>query len=134
MQRCPAPRRTSSTRTTRARLVANGCKLVSEGANMPSTLDAVHVFREAGTLFGPGKAANAGGVAVSGLGAGAELAAPALDARGSRRAACRSSCATSTASASKHGAREAGGVDYVAGANLAGFVKVANGMLAHGIG
>jgi glutamate dehydrogenase (NADP+) len=80
-------------------LVANGCKLVSEGANMPSTLDAVHVFRDAGTLFGPGKAANAGGVAVSGL----------EQAQNSQRL---------------HWTREE--VDER--------LKVANGMLAHGIG
>src|SRR5690606_39763350 len=48
-------------------LVKNGCYCVAEGANMPATLDAVHVFRNAGVLFAPGKAANAGGVTVSGL-------------------------------------------------------------------
>lgn len=114
-------------------LVSNGCKLVSEGANMPSTLDAVHVFREAGTLFGPGKAANAGGVAVSGL----EQAQNSQRLHWTREEVderlqvimrdIHRKCV-------EHGAREAGGVDYVAGANLAGFVKVANGMLAHGIG
>jgi glutamate dehydrogenase/leucine dehydrogenase len=82
-------------------LIANGCIAVSEGANMPTDLDGIHVFKKARVLFAPGKAANAGGVAVSGL----EM--------------------------SQNSARDATGhCDYVKGANLAGFKKVADAMLA----
>ena len=66
-----------------ATLLMNGCKLVAEGANMPSTLDATRMFLQAGVLYGPAKAANAGGVATSGLGNGAELDSAELEPRGS---------------------------------------------------
>ncbi len=113
-------------------LVANGVRAVVEGANMPSDLDAVHVFRSAGTLYAPSKAANAGGVAVSGL----EQSQNALRIswthdevderlkeimRGIHHACVR------------HGADGDGRVDYVKGANIAGFVKVADAMLAYGV-
>lgn len=113
-------------------LIANGCKLVSEGANMPSTLDALHVFREAGTLFGPGKAANAGGVAVSGL----EQAQNSQRLSWSREQVderLQTIMRDIHAQCVEHGTAD-GRVDYVTGANLAGFVKVARGMLAHGVG
>ena len=64
---CPAPRRTNSTREDAQTLVKNGVICVAEGANMPSTTDAVHVFDEGSVLYRPGKASNAGGVATSGL-------------------------------------------------------------------
>ncbi|MCH2101795.1 MAG: NADP-specific glutamate dehydrogenase [Planctomycetes bacterium] len=113
-------------------LIAGGCKVVSEGANMPSTLDAVHVFREAGTLFGPGKAANAGGVAVSGL----EQAQNSQRLSWSREQVDERLQAIMRdihAQCVEYGS-QGGTVDYVTGANLAGFVKVARGMLAHGVG
>lgn len=114
-------------------LLANGCSVVAEGANMPSTLDAVHLFRDAGTLFGPGKAANAGGVAVSGL----EQSQNSLRLAWSRDEVderLKGIMADIHAQCLEYGARDGGSTDYVTGANLAGFVKVARGMLAHGVG
>ncbi len=112
-------------------LVANGCFCVSEGANMPSTPGAVDVFQEAGILYGPGKAANAGGVAVSGL----EMNQNAGCMRRSRQAvdeqlrgimrSIHENCVT-------YGAGAGGVVDYVRGANTAGFVKIADAMLQQG--
>ena len=67
MWRCLAPRRTSSTASDARTLVDNGVICVAEGANMPSTMEAIKVFEERGVLFAPGKASNAGGVATSGL-------------------------------------------------------------------
>ena len=112
-------------------LVGNGVKAVAEGANMPSTLDAVHRFQEAGVLFGPAKAANAGGVAVSGL----EQSQNAQRLSWSREEVdtrlqgimrgIHEKCVT-------HG-RNGDGVDYVKGANIGGFIKVADAMLAYGV-
>jgi glutamate dehydrogenase (NADP+) len=113
-------------------LVKNGVLCVAEGANMPSTLAAVEVFEQAKVLYAPGKASNAGGVATSGL----EMSQNAMrlcwpreevDARllvimKGIHAACV-----------QHGQREDGTVSYVAGANVAGFVKVAEAMLAQGV-
>ena len=113
-------------------LIANGCRVVCEGANMPSTLDAVHVFREAGTLFGPGKAANAGGVAVSGL----EQTQNSQRLSWSREQVderLQTIMRDIHAQCVEFGSHN-GSVDYVTGANLAGFVKVSRGMLAHGVG
>lgn len=115
-----------------ARLVDNGCILVAEGANMPSTLEAVHRFREAKVLFGPSKAANAGGVAVSGLEQSqnalrlswkAEEVDQQLD---SIMEQIHDKCVA-------YGEREKGYIDYVKGANIAGFIKVADAMLAYGV-
>jgi glutamate dehydrogenase (NADP+) len=113
-------------------LVANGCIAVSEGANMPCTRDAVRVFRDARIMFAPGKAANAGGVAMSGLemkqnSAGrswteAELQQMLTDIM----ADIHSRCLT-------YGERGGGYVDYTRGANIAGFKKVADAMLAFGV-
>jgi len=113
-------------------LLKNGVKGVSEGANMPSTLEAVNHFQDKKILFGPAKAANAGGVSVSGL----EQSQNALRISWSAEEVdnrlkgimddIHSKCV-------KYGERENGYVDYVAGANLAGFVKVADAMLAYGI-
>ena len=113
-------------------LVANGCMAVSEGANMPSDLAAVHVFKAAKILFAPGKAANAGGVAVSGLEMSqnserrswkeAELQAMLRDIMDGIHERCLA-----------YGVQEGGHVDYVRGANIAGFKKVADAMLAFGV-
>lgn len=118
--------------TDAQQLVANGCICVSEGANMPSTPDAVAVFQKAKILFGPGKAANAGGVATSGL----EMSqnsmklswtAEEVDARLHQiMRQIHSACV-------EHGSDGNGYVDYVKGANIAGFLKVANAMLDQGV-
>ncbi len=112
-------------------LVANGCQLVSEGANMPSTLDAVGVFIDSKILFGPAKAANAGGVAVSGL----EQTQNAMRLSWSREQVdeqlleimknIHSTCV-------EHGT-EGDFINYVQGANVGGFIKVADAMLAYGV-
>ncbi|MDH4570643.1 NADP-specific glutamate dehydrogenase [Pseudomonas sp. BN414] len=112
-------------------LLANGCVCVAEGANMPSTLAAVDVFHEAGILFAPGKASNAGGVATSGL----EMSQNAM----------RLHWTAGEVDQRLHGimqnihhacvsyGEENGRVNYVKGANIAGFVKVADAMLAQGV-
>ncbi|MGB3393744.1 MAG: NADP-specific glutamate dehydrogenase [Stenotrophomonas sp.] len=113
-------------------LVHNGALCVAEGANMPSTLEAVDVFLQAGTLYAPGKASNAGGVATSGL----EMSQNAL------RLSWRHADVDERlhvimkeihANCVQHGKREDGSVNYVDGANIAGFVKVADAMLAQGL-
>jgi glutamate dehydrogenase (NADP+) len=115
-----------------ATLIRNGVKAVSEGANMPTTPDAVDLLQQAGVAFGPGKAANAGGVAVSALEmtqnasrtswkadhVEAELARIMTD--------IHTTCAET---AERYGLPG----DYVAGANIAGFERVADAMLAQGI-
>jgi glutamate dehydrogenase (NADP+) len=113
-------------------LLANGVILVCEGANMPTTPEGVERFLEAGILYGPGKAANAGGVAVSGL----ELSQGALRLKWSRdevdarlREIMRSIHDQCRQTAIEYG-REG---DYVSGANIAGFVKVADAMLDQGV-
>ena len=113
-------------------LVANGCIAVSEGANMPSDLEAAHVFKEARILFAPGKAANAGGVAVSGLEMSQnsqrrswkveELQVMLRDIMDGIHERCL-----------EYGDRGGGYTDYVKGANIAGFKKVADAMLAFGV-
>lgn len=112
-------------------LVRNGVKCVAEGANMPSTPGAVNVFREAGVLYAPGKASNAGGVATSGL----EMTQNAQRLPWSRDevdARLKHIMLDIHANCVKHGS--AGGrIDYVNGANIAGFVKVADAMLAQGL-
>ena len=112
-------------------LVANGCICVTEGANMPSTPEAIKVFRQAKILFGPGKAANAGGVAVSGL----EMAQNAGCLRRSRAEVdhqLQNIMRSIHENCIRYG-KNGDYVDYVAGANIAGFVKVADAMLAQGI-
>ncbi|HYD76359.1 NADP-specific glutamate dehydrogenase [Ramlibacter sp.] len=113
-------------------LVKNGVLCVAEGANMPSTLDAVHVFEQAGVLFAPGKASNAGGVATSGL----EMSQNAMRLSWPREevdARLLGIMQGIHAACVEHGTREDGSVDYVDGANIAGFVKVADAMLAQGV-
>ena len=112
-------------------LIKNGVIAVSEGANMPSNPEAVSMFQEAKTLFGPGKAANAGGVAVSGL----EMSQNSMRIKWNRNEvdekllgimkSIHSSCV-------EHGG-ENNRTDYVKGANIAGFIKVADAMIDQGI-
>jgi glutamate dehydrogenase (NADP+) len=112
-------------------LVKHGVRCVAEGANMPSTPDAIRVFGEAGVLFGPGKAANAGGVAVSGL----EMSQNAMRlawGRGEVELRLHDIMRRIHEACIEHGQTPAG-IDYVRGANIAGFVKVAEAMLAQGV-
>ena len=112
-------------------LVANGCILVSEGANMPSTPEAIAVFQEAKILFAPGKASNAGGVATSGL----EMSQNSLRMNWTREevdAKLKQIMQDIHTSCIKYGT-EGQYVDYVKGANIAGFVKVADAMLDQGL-
>ena len=113
-------------------LVANGVQCVAEGANMPTTLAAVHAFERAGVLFAPGKASNAGGVATSGL----EMSQNAMRLAWPREevdARLLTIMQGIHAACVLHGARPDGTISYVRGANIAGFVKVADAMLAQGI-
>ncbi len=115
-----------------AALVKNGCYCVSEGANMPSTLDAIKVYQENQVLYGPAKAANAGGVATSGL----EMSQNSMRLSWSREEvdqrlqgimkSIHKACLEAAETYGKKG-------DYLMGANIAGFIKVANAMLAYGI-
>ena len=113
-------------------LLANGCFVVSEGANMPSNLDAVHAFIDAKILYAPGKASNAGGVATSGL----EMSQNSLRLNWTREEVdgkLREIMTNIHDSCIKYGKDEDGFIDYVKGANIAGFIKVADVMLAYGI-
>ena len=115
-----------------AALVKNGCYCVAEGANMPSTPDAVKVFQENNILYGPGKAANAGGVATSGL----EMSQNSLKLSWTREEvdnrlliimkSIHKACVETAEAYGRKG-------DYVMGANIAGFTKVARAMLAYGV-
>ncbi|MEK9517679.1 MAG: NADP-specific glutamate dehydrogenase, partial [Flavobacteriaceae bacterium] len=114
-----------------ALLISNGCVCVGEGANMPSTPEAIHQFTNHKILYAPGKASNAGGVAVSGL----EMAQNSLRYNWSREevdAKLQSIMAENHQSCLDFG-KEEGYVNYVKGANIAGFVKVADAMLAQGV-
>jgi glutamate dehydrogenase (NADP+) len=113
-------------------LVANGVRCVAEGANMPSTLEAVEVFQHAGTLYAPGKASNAGGVATSGL----EMSQNALRlswSAGEVDERLHAIMKDIHDNCVRHGRRPDGSINYVAGANIAGFVKVADAILAQGV-
>jgi len=113
-------------------LVANNCMCVAEGANMPSTPDAIEVFQENKILYSPGKASNAGGVATSGL----EMSQNSLRLSWTSKEVDDKLHAIMNdihASCVKYGTNEDGYVDYVKGANIAGFVKLADAMLAQGI-
>ena len=113
-------------------LVKSGCFCVAEGANMPSTPEAVKIFQENNVLYGPGKAANAGGVATSGL----EMSQNSLKLSWTREEvdnrlliimkSIHKACVETAEAYGKKG-------DYVTGANIAGFTKVANAMLAYGV-
>lgn len=113
-------------------LVANGVIAVSEGANMPSTPDAIRVFQDAKILYAPGKAANAGGVAVSGL----EMSQNSERLRWSREEVdgkLHQIMDNIHENCMKYGLQPDGYVNYVKGANVAGFMKVAKAMMAQGI-
>lgn len=113
-------------------LVDNGCFCVAEGANMPSTPEAIEVFHKAKILFAPGKASNAGGVATSGL----EMSQNSLRLSWTREEVderLKRIMSDIHESCVKYGSDGSGYVDYVKGANVAGFVKVADAMLAQGI-
>ena len=113
-------------------LVAHGCVCVAEGANMPSTPEAVMIFQKAKILFAPGKASNAGGVATSGL----EMSQNSLRLSWTSEEVderLKRIMLDIHASCVKYGSDANGYVDYVKGANIAGFVKVADAMLAQGV-
>jgi glutamate dehydrogenase (NADP+) len=112
-------------------LVANGCIAISEGANMPTTVEAIHVLQQHKILYGPGKAANAGGVAISGLEMTQNSMRMAWGEKDleERLSAIMTGIHTQCA---KHG-YEDGYMNYVKGANIAGFIKVADAMLAYGV-
>ena len=113
-------------------LIQNKVIVVAEGANMPTTPEAIEAFQKAKVLFSPGKASNAGGVATSGL----EMSQNSLRYNWTREEVdaklnqimndIHESCVT-------YGTQEDGTIDYVKGANVAGFVKVADAMLAQGV-
>jgi glutamate dehydrogenase (NADP+) len=113
-------------------LVKNGCICVSEGANMPSTLEAIAVYQDSGILYGPAKAANAGGVAVSGL----EMSQNSIRLSWTREEvdnrllgimkSIHKACLDAAEAYGKKG-------DYVTGANIAGFLKVARAMMDYGV-
>ena len=113
-------------------LIENGCMCVSEGANMPCMPEAIHEFQKAKILFAPGKASNAGGVATSGL----EMSQNSLRLSWTRKEVddrlkdimedIHDSCV-------QYGKEDDGSIDYIKGANIAGFVKVADAMIAQGV-
>ncbi|MBN2668624.1 MAG: NADP-specific glutamate dehydrogenase [Bacteroidales bacterium] len=114
------------------KLVANGVICVSEGANMPTTLEATDFFLENKILFGPGKASNAGGVATSGL----EMSQNALKMNWSAEevdAKLHGIMISIHEAAKKYGTEANGFVNYVKGANIAGFIKVADAMIDQGV-
>lgn len=113
-------------------LLANGCMCVSEGANMPSTIDAVHTFQKAKILYAPGKASNAGGVATSGL----EMTQNSLRFNWTREEVdlkLKEIMTNIHNSCIEYGKEKDGYINYVKGANIAGFVKVADAMIAQGV-
>ena len=113
-------------------LVANGVFAVSEGANMPSTPEAIRVFQDAKILYAPGKAANAGGVSVSGL----EMTQNSIKLSWSQEEVdekLKSIMKNIHEACVKYGTEPDGYINYVKGANVAGFMKVANAMMAQGI-
>ena len=112
-------------------LLKNGVIAVSEGANMPSDPDAVNIFQNSGVLFGPGKAANAGGVAVSGL----EMSQNSMRINWSSEEVDQKlfSIMQSIHESCVEYGKENNSVDYVKGANIAGFIKVADAMIDQGV-
>ena len=112
-------------------LVANGCKLVAEGANMPSSIEAIETFQQAGILYAPGKASNAGGVATSGLEMcqnSMRLAWTAEEVDAKLKTIMTAIHNNAYVTAERFGKKG----DYLFGANVAGFVKVADAMIAQG--
>ena len=113
-------------------LLRNGCICVAEGANMPTTLEAVDIFLEAGILYAPGKASNAGGVAVSGLEM-SQNAMRLLWTAGEVDSKLHNIMQSIHHACVHYGEEADGSINYVKGANIAGFVKVADAMLAQGV-
>ncbi len=114
------------------KLVSNGCMVISEGANMPSTPEAISVYEQHKILYGPGKAANAGGVAVSGL----EMTQNSMRLPWTREEVdnrLHTIMKSIHETCVKYGTEKDGYVNYVKGANIGGFVKVADAMLAQGV-
>lgn len=128
----PAATENEITKADAELLIKNGCMVISEGANMPSTPEAIEVYQQHKILYGPGKAANAGGVAVSGL----EMTQNSMRLPWSREEVdnrlhtimqnIHSTCV-------KYGMESDNYVNYVKGANIGGFVKVADAMIAQGV-
>ena len=114
-------------------LVKNGCIAVSEGANMPTNLEGVHVFKDARILYAPGKAANAGGVAVSGLEMSQNSARISWKEEELQRLLVDIMQGIHGRCVEYGGEAGSGHIDYVRGANIAGFKKVADAMLAYGV-
>jgi glutamate dehydrogenase/leucine dehydrogenase len=113
-------------------LIKNGCFVVSEGANMPSTPDAIEVYLNAKILYGPGKAANAGGVATSGL----EMTQNSMRLPWTREevdARLHQIMISIHNTCVKYGTEKDGFINYVKGANIGGFIKVADAMIAQGV-
>ncbi len=113
-------------------LIKNGCFVVSEGANMPSTPDAIEVYLNAKILYGPGKAANAGGVATSGL----EMTQNSMRLPWTREevdARLHQIMISIHQTCVKYGTEKDGFINYVKGANIGGFIKVADAMIAQGV-
>jgi glutamate dehydrogenase (NADP+) len=113
-------------------LIKNGVMVISEGANMPSTPDAINVYMESKVLYGPGKAANAGGVAVSGLEMSqnsARLSWTREEVDSRLQGIMKSIHSSCVAAASEYSTKD----NYVDGANIAGFIKVADAMLDQGV-
>lgn len=113
-------------------LIKNGCFVVSEGANMPSTPDAIEVYLKAKILYGPGKAANAGGVATSGL----EMTQNSMRLPWTREevdAKLHQIMVNIHQTCVKYGTEKDGFINYVKGANIGGFIKVADAMIAQGV-
>lgn len=113
-------------------LIDNGVMAVTEGANMPCTPEAMHLFEQNKILYSPGKASNAGGVAVSGL----EMSQNSMRYNWTREEVdekLRNIMKSIHSDCVKYGTREDGYVDYVTGANVAGFIKVADAMMAQGV-
>ena len=115
-----------------ATLVANGCMCVAEGANMPCTPEAIETFQKAKLLYSPGKASNAGGVATSGL----EMTQNSMRLRWTREEVdqhLKQIMSDIHEACVKYGTEADGYVNYVKGANIAGFIKVAEAMIAQGL-
>src|SRR5699024_6800019 len=113
-------------------LINNGCKAIVEGANMPCTSKAIHQIENSGILYGPGKAANAGGVAVSGL----EMSQNSLRYSWSRKEVdtkLKQIMKRIHHKCIKHGKKPDGSISYETGANVAGFIKVADAMISQGV-
>ena len=112
-------------------LVKNGIVAVSEGANMPSDPEAINIFQSSNVLFGPGKAANAGGVAVSGL----EMSQNSMRIKWERDEIDKKlfNIMQSIHSSCVHHGKQDKSIDYVKGANIAGFIKVADAMIDQGV-